>query len=524
MSEGNETKDGKSREIPKGEQKKTFDAWDAIEDLKLDLVFHGVEKVQKSLQKASQDEKKEIARLLKEDLETDESRGYDHMAEEGRILEMLDAQGYAAVKEKIFKKGTEFLQHEEEAFKKSTSFAQIDKRLESLYVFITSTPFAEQKKEAINTYTRWQNEFMKTNSKKATSEFLQRVIRKDEDEEKSCEKLYRDFFKTTLLSKRRDQGAEALESKIKETNEGYIYEYSDTKNAITFEISRFGSLVYFRGKKRPDVLFSVDTMELWSKFETDPTMIDRMAQEAIRVADEEKTQEYIRAMDGYDLPKNKKIVHISLFDEKKEKMVIAGNTLFTEMLLSDTIRKRYDADIVPVTFTGDPKQALREIVQVKLEENKGKEIHVCVDIFTHGAKDAFEFTKKLSADDILQITKEFPQVTFTYNTIACYGGGAVPGIMKSQEYQKNKDIQKRLAFFLQTKSTVVNQAARGNTLIETVYLIHFIKALNEGKSYGAAAREADIKAKKMTPMDAEAIINGTKYSMGNQREEESQSA
>jgi hypothetical protein len=44
------------------------------------------------------------------------------------------------------------------------------------------------------------------------------------------------------------------------------------------------------------------------------------------------------------------------------------------------------------------------------------------------------------------------------------------------------------------------------------------------KSYGAAAREADIKAKKMTPMDAEAIINGTKYSMGNQREEESQSA
>ena len=52
-----------------------------------------------------------------------------------------------------------------------------------------------------------------------------------------------------------------------------------------------------------------------------------------------------------------------------------------------------------------------------------------------------------------------------------------------------------------------------STTAESMYYIHLMQALNEGKTYGAAHRIADLEVKKYLPMDAEGIVNGDKFVM-----------
>ena len=146
-----------------------------------------------------------------------------------------------------------------------------------------------------------------------------------------------------------------------------------------------------------------------------------------------------------------------------------------------------------------------------LKANGGNPAHFCIDIFSHGSKDHFVFEKQLQAKDIVQITKDFPQCTFTYNTIACYGAGMMKGTLENTDFAKDKELQSRLTVFTQSKGDIPNLPAYSTAV--TMYYVHLMQALNDGKSYGEAHRRADIEVKKYLPVDAEAVIDGQKLVM-----------
>ena len=82
----------------------------------------------------------------------------------------------------------------------------------------------------------------------------------------------------------------------------------------------------------------------------------------------------------------------------------------------------------------------------------------------------------------------------------------------NEEYKQSKDLQSRITLFTQTKGDIPNQMV-DPTAAGTHYYLHFMRALKEGKTWGAAARTADIEVKQYMPLDAEAVIDGRKLVM-----------
>ena len=123
----------------------------------------------------------------------------------------------------------------------------------------------------------------------------------------------------------------------------------------------------------------------------------------------------------------------------------------------------------------------------------------------------------LDESDVLEIAREFKDAKFYISTIACHGGGLGKTIL--DELEKDRELRDRITVFTQTKPDEISQInqTRGEKTwqvmpvlgVTTLYYLHLMKALKEGKTYGEAVIYADVEGKKTTLQNAETILDGT---------------
>lgn len=210
----------------------------------------------------------------------------------------------------------------------------------------------------------------------------------------------------------------------------------------------------------------------------------------------------------YNLPMDQPIAHIRLFRRKLDGVVV-DSLLPMSCLASGVLAQKYPSlRTYPILFSEDPNADLRSMLNaIRADRQKGIK-HILIDINSHGMDDHFVFDKPMRAEDLLSIAREFPEFTFTFNTPACYGGGIEK--LKDDPKLRFDPAMKRCAFFMHSKGNVVNIPSLlgrgGGEINQLIFLQTLLK--NQGVTYGKAAYEADIKAKKLIPNDASAIIRG----------------
>ncbi len=274
-------------------------------------------------------------------------------------------------------------------------------------------------------------------------------------------------------------------------------------------------LIVFRQKNAPQVMFVV----MRSMLLDDAILLEKRAALAEKEYKQTQSGTNQKAMKEYDLPKNVPVAHLRVVDiSDGQHFTLTRTGLANSTMLNKVLQSTHPQLITrPPLFAGksNPKEMLhREFESVALQ-CKGKPFHVCLDVFSHGKENNFRFGDySLDAKDIVELLQEFPQCTLTMNTIACYGGGMIEGLMKDKKFQTDKTLQSRLAVFTHAKGDAANigkMDLNGGMPITDANYLHLMDALLKGKSYGEAAFTADMETMNYAPTDAEAVIHGQKH-------------
>ncbi len=396
-------------------------------------------------------------------------------------------------------------------------FAVFHKRSVKLYELLTMQPTPEGQRLCEKAFAEWEHQLLKEHTDDMPRFLSEQIAYAQKYEEN----FLRPFMRTAI-SGTMDQFAEQekfpnLRSKLERKGEEFFYtsKHADGKQRRwQVEVYSEGApILCFRalGDAEPDLVFAVDFVEGLNALEADTARIDRAADKAVRHFAQEGQAEEQKTLRSYDMPRDRTVAHVRLFPHVYDPLV--ASSLTTSTLLSCALGKRYKGRFVPgpMVFSDDPENALRSEIQRTLEQNHGVKLHFCVDVFSHGSKEDLIFSKPLTAAHLVSIAQEYPQCTFTYNTIACYGGGLMQGIEASATFASDPELRSRIAVFTQSKGDVPNLPAKA--AVATMYYAYFLQALNEGKTYGEAHLHADRAVKKFLPVDAEAVIGGRKFVM-----------
>ena len=253
-----------------------------------------------------------------------------------------------------------------------------------------------------------------------------------------------------------------------------------------------------------------------------------LAKQSAIDTEHEKSEEQKKVMKNYELPKDRPVVVLRVIDTSSlEKDAAMKTALSTSSLKAGAFKLRYpNVSLLAPIFVQDqdPTAAIENEISQTQKEHKRDDIHIILDLYSHGQQDGLDFGKeKFTAENLLSIANKKSSCTFTVDTIACYGGGLVTGILNSQDFQNDAALQKQIALFTHAKSNAPNV---GESLVAVfhgaevssglgfsdVYTREFIRHLIEGKTYGEAALEADDATKKTWFTDGEAVIHGKKLS------------
>lgn len=425
-------------------------------------------------------------------------------------------------KRKIMKQGQSFVQQLttlSETEDRNEKWLRLDQRLLKLYYLIDKQSSADAMQLCTRRFVEWEEQISKQ-SAVDIPRFVQEQIDREQKMNDAIrpymlerlQKSMRYFVKSGKYSDLREQ----LE-KLENNGEYFLVSKNKEGTSERWKMEQHGNsapLLYFRSTdpQKPGCVFSIDLIDFLDVIDKNPEKIGETANVALETYRQEHSAEQADALNNYDLPSDRNIFHLRVFP--KTYNIVSHKGLHTSMFLSNTLKQRYkdSMTIRPPIFSDDPEVSLRQEIKTLFEGNKGKPIHLCIDIFSHGQKGHFSFEKPLEAKHLVQIAKEFPQCSFTYNTIACYGAGMMQGMSNEKSFASDPNLQSRLAVFTQTKGDAVNVTAASDAV--TIYYMHLMQALNEGKSYGEAARRADLEVKAYLPIDAEALINGRKLVMG----------
>lgn len=400
---------------------------------------------------------------------------------------------------------------------KNEKWLRLDQRLHKLYLLIDKQSSQSAIQLCTEKFMEWERK-IDTQSTKDIPRFVQEQIDREQKVNDAIQPYMKERLQKSMLHYAEKDQHMAFRTQVKEENGDYFLLSKNKKGeSERWKMEQFRELapvLYFRSTdpKKPGCVFSIDLIDGLDAIDENPEKIGQAADTALETYQREHSTEQTEALKNYDLPSDRNIVHLRVFPKKYNSVSLKG--LHTSMLLSNTLKQRYQDAITirPPIFSDDPEAALRKEIKVLLEENGNKQIHLCIDIFNHGQKGHFSFEKKLEAKHLIQIAKEFTQCSFTYNTIACYGAGMMQGMTDDKSFASDPDLQSRLAVFTQSKGDVVNMTAASHAV--TIYYMHLMRALSEGKSYGEAARRADLEVKIYLPMDAEALIDGHPLVMG----------
>lgn len=243
--------------------------------------------------------------------------------------------------------------------------------------------------------------------------------------------------------------------------------------------------------------------------------LDAKVKEARRTAELET--KHADALMAYDFPKEGKIGYLRVFPDTHDKVISA--TLQSSMLLSAALTHRYGErlDNMQPIFTGSPTSAITGAIDKARAGGKGPAFY-CIDLYNHGSPGEVAFDHGMTARDLVAIAKRYPDCRFAFTTIACFGGGLREGLLSEfkTELEKDPDLKSRVALFTQTKPNVPNYLAAVTTGLSshpyssTSYYLHMVDALYDPKckTFGEAARRADLRTKECLSIDAECVIDG----------------
>jgi hypothetical protein len=219
-------------------------------------------------------------------------------------------------------------------------------------------------------------------------------------------------------------------------------------------------------------------------------------------------------MDAYDFPKDADVTYVRVFAPTGDKVI--GSWIHTSMLLADAFESRYGDQFKTADhlLSSDPKTDIIQLVENTICDADKKQ-HFLIDLYEHGVHDKLGFPVELKAADLIEIVEKYPECTFDFTSIACFGGGLREGFEK--ELADKPELRDRVNLFLQTRPDEPNLTSRVTPTpgmeIPTrgsLYHFHMIQALlnDDFKSFGEVLRHADTETKKYVPVDGESIIKG----------------
>jgi hypothetical protein len=207
--------------------------------------------------------------------------------------------------------------------------------------------------------------------------------------------------------------------------------------------------------------------------------------------------------------------------------VIAANTGYA-FLLEKLLASRYGGATSPqLVISDDPMPRLRAAVARSIQQAPHLK-DVFIQIHEHGLNDGICFKKKVTAEDLVKLSKEFPGVDLHVMSIACFGGGLRPKLQQEQE--RDPALKKRLHFYAHTRpenvATVLVSERSDiiflDSMTSTPYMLFLIENLAKGESttFGeaidAADRESHMRLHKWFP-NPETLFNGDLYGDNSQR-------
>lgn len=217
-----------------------------------------------------------------------------------------------------------------------------------------------------------------------------------------------------------------------------------------------------------------------------------------------------KELQEYDLPTTKDIIHLRVFPSTFTDDLVWAKLVDSAALTTALSKRNPRVKRHPPIITNEPLADLRTAIKTAQAYRHTKNIHLCIDVFSHGTPDQLEFGpgKQFTQEDLLSLVSEFPDCTFTFNTMGCFGGG-MRKLLANPAFINDPDVQQRLAVFLQTKPDIENVGTAGGM---SLYYLYLIQSILKGSTYGKAAFDTDRKTKSKNGIDAEAIINGHLHS------------
>lgn len=173
--------------------------------------------------------------------------------------------------------------------------------------------------------------------------------------------------------------------------------------------------------------------------------------------EQEQTQR--TTLSKFDLPKREPLIYLRLFPRTYDETI--ATSLHASSMLASVLESKYPKmHRLPTIFSDYPKDDLKRVITEEYE--KGVR-YFCLDIYSHGSEEKLDFADGLSAADLAEIVKRFPQARFQISTIACYGGGLRKGFLS--EFDLDKSLKSNLSVFLQSKPKATNPVARIESLL-----------------------------------------------------------
>jgi hypothetical protein len=160
---------------------------------------------------------------------------------------------------------------------------------------------------------------------------------------------------------------------------------------------------------------------------------------------------------------------------------------------------------------------------------------IFIQIHEHGLDDGICFEKKVTAEYLVKLSREFPGVDLHVMSIACFGGGLRPKLQQEQE--RDPALKGRLHFYAHTRpenTAIVLQTESSNSIFldsmtSTPYMLFLIEKLAKGEpaTFGeaidAADRESHMNMYKWFP-NPETLFNGDLYGDNSQRASQEQTS
>jgi hypothetical protein len=283
-------------------------------------------------------------------------------------------------------------------------------------------------------------------------------------------------------------------SQILDLNKSYNVKKNDYSVDLTFINGKEETNLTI--EPGPQQVIKISNNE-WHIFLLLDFLIERIDQENMQSIIEEikqkknnTTEEKNNILKNFDLPKNETIQYTRIFQDNDPWNTV-WSTMLSSLALQQQLQTWYKINASEPQITWDPETA----IQLVIKDNYPVQKNFFFDFYAHGSPTQLLFKKPLTANFLIQLSKDYPDCKFFISTIGCYGWWLVD-ITKEWKDLKN------LFIFTQTKNYLPNTPDSWST----IYYKILLQQLQQGKTYGESVYQADQISNELNYSDAETFL------------------